>query len=48
MPKSVGAHGKLAPLIEVGAGLNPEMTGRENIFLNVLSIPRPEIETALR
>jgi len=26
--------GSIAPLIEVGAGLNPELTGRENIFLN--------------
>lgn len=27
-------NGKIAPLIEVGAGLHPELTGRENIFLN--------------
>ena len=26
--------GRVAPLIEVGAGLHPEMTGRENIYLN--------------
>ena len=34
--------GSVAPLIEVGAGLNPELTGRENIFLNgaILGIPK--------
>ena len=26
--------GSVAPLIEVGAGLHPELTGRENIYLN--------------
>jgi ABC-type polysaccharide/polyol phosphate transport system ATPase subunit len=42
---SIAVRGKVAPLIEVGAGLNPEMTGRENIFLNatILGIPREEI-----
>ena len=35
-------RGSIAPLIEVGAGVNPEMTGRENIFLNgaILGIPK--------
>ena len=27
-------RGKIAPLIEVGAGFDPELTARENIFLN--------------
>ena len=31
---SVKIHGKIAPLIEVGAGLIGDLTGRENIFLN--------------
>ena len=30
----VQVRGSVAPLIEVGAGLHPELTGRENIFLN--------------
>ena len=31
---SVKVHGKVAPLIEVGAGLIGDLTGRENVFLN--------------
>ncbi|NTU46255.1 ABC transporter ATP-binding protein [Candidatus Roizmanbacteria bacterium] len=27
-------NGKVAPLIELGAGFHPELTGRENVFLN--------------
>lgn len=30
----IEVHGKVAPLIELGAGFNPELTGRENIYLN--------------
>ena len=39
-------RGSIAPLIEVGAGVNPEMTGRENIFLNgaILGIPKKIIQ----
>jgi len=34
--------GSVAPLIEVGAGLHSELTGRENIFLNgsIMGLPR--------
>lgn len=37
---SVG--GRIAPLIEIGAGFNPELTGRENAYLNaaILGISR--------
>ena len=31
---SVEVTGKVAPLIELGAGFDPELTARENIFLN--------------
>lgn len=31
---SIAVNGSVAPLIELGAGFNPEMTARENIFLN--------------
>ena len=30
----VAVKGKVAPLIEMGAGFHPELTGRENVFLN--------------
>ncbi|HUO78101.1 MAG TPA: ABC transporter ATP-binding protein [Thermodesulfovibrionales bacterium] len=39
-------RGKTAPLIELGAGFDDELTGRENIFLNasILGFSRREIE----
>ena len=42
---SIKVKGKVAPLIEVGAGLVPELTGRENIYLNgsILGMSRKEI-----
>jgi len=41
----VRVSGKVAPLIEVGAGLVGELTGRENVFLNgaILGMKRAEI-----
>ncbi len=30
----VNVTGRVAPLIELGAGFHPELTGRENVFLN--------------
>jgi len=41
----VSVIGKVAPLIEVGAGMVPDLTGRENIHLNctILGIPKKEI-----
>jgi len=42
----VAVRGRVAPLIEVGAGLVPDMTGRENVFLNasILGMKRAEIK----
>ena len=42
---SVAIRGRVASLLEVGTGFHPELTGRENIFLNgaVLGMPRAEI-----
>lgn len=31
---SVAVNGTIAPLIELGAGFDPDLTGRENVFLN--------------
>lgn len=31
---SVSVQGKLVPFIELGVGFNPELTGRENVYLN--------------
>lgn len=38
------ARGRLAPLLELGAGFHPDLTGRENVFLNaaILGIRRQE------
>ncbi|HYG75761.1 MAG TPA: ABC transporter ATP-binding protein [Planctomycetota bacterium] len=42
-------QGKITPLIEMGAGFNPELTGRENVFLNaaILGFSRAEAEKRL-
>lgn len=42
-------HGRLASLLEVGTGFHPELTGRENIFLNgaILGLSRKEISDKL-
>ena len=42
----VRVGGRLAGLLEVGAGFHPDLTGRENVFLNasILGVDRPQIE----
>ncbi|OEU66621.1 MAG: polysaccharide/polyol phosphate ABC transporter ATP-binding protein [Desulfobacterales bacterium PC51MH44] len=42
----IKVRGSVAPLIEVGAGLHPELTGRENIYLNgsIMGLPRAVIK----
>ena len=41
-------RGKIAGLIEVGAGFHPDLTGRDNVFLNgaILGMTKKEIEDA--
>jgi ABC-type polysaccharide/polyol phosphate transport system ATPase subunit len=43
---SITTHGRVAGLLELGTGFHPDLTGRENIFLNasILGISRTEIK----
>jgi len=42
----IGVRGRVAGLIEVGAGLHPDLSGRENVYLNaaILGMTREETE----
>lgn len=42
----ITVNGKVAPLIELGAGFHPELTGKENVFLNgsILGIKKTAME----
>jgi lipopolysaccharide transport system ATP-binding protein len=44
---SMGIHGRVAALLELGSGFNPEFTGRENVYLNasVLGLSKEEIDS---
>lgn len=41
----VTIHGRIAPMLELGVGFNPELTGRENVHLNatILGLDRTQI-----
>ena len=45
----VVTQGRVAALLELGAGFNPEFTGRENVYLNgeILGLGRAEMERVL-
>lgn len=47
---TVCVHGRVSPLIELGAGFHPELTGRENVFLNgsILGLPQKEIKAKFK
>lgn len=44
----VWVKGRVAPLLELGAGFHPELTGRENVFLNGTLLGRSKREIAER
>ncbi|NQX92528.1 MAG: ABC transporter ATP-binding protein [Flavobacteriales bacterium] len=46
---SIKARGRIASLLEVGTGMHPELTGRENIYLNgsILGMTKDEISEKL-
>ncbi|KRC35191.1 MULTISPECIES: ABC transporter ATP-binding protein [unclassified Lysobacter] len=43
---SIDVNGRVAALLELGAGFNPEFTGRENVYMNgaVLGLTREQID----
>lgn len=45
----IQTHGRIAALLELGAGFDPEFTGRENVYMNasVLGLSKPEIDARL-
>jgi len=44
---TINVNGKIAPLLEIGAGFHPEFTGRENIYLNgaILGLTKQQIRS---
>ena len=46
---SIKSNGRIASLLEVGTGFHPEMTGRENIYLNgaILGMTKKEIASKI-
>lgn len=46
---TIKSRGRIASLLEVGTGFNPELTGRENIYLNgaILGMTKREITSKL-
>lgn len=42
---AVTTYGRVAALLELGSGFNPDFTGRENVFMNgaILGLSKPEI-----
>lgn len=47
---SIDVTGRVSALLELGAGFNPEFTGRENVYLNasILGIPYEEVKNRFK
>lgn len=45
----IDLYGRIASMLEVGTGFNPEMTGRENIYMNgaILGMTKQEIDAKM-
>ena len=46
---SIDVDGRVAALLELGSGFNPEFTGRENVYMNasILGLTRAEVDARL-
>ena len=44
---SVQTHGRIAALLELGSGFNPDFTGRENVYMNaaILGLSQEEVDS---
>lgn len=42
----IRVHGRIAAMLELGAGFHPDLTGRENVYLNaaILGIPKSHVD----
>lgn len=45
---TIQTHGRVAALLELGSGFNPEFTGRENVYLNATVLGLSQLEIASR
>ena len=45
----IGINGRITSMLEVGTGFNPEMTGRENVYMNgaILGMTKAEIDAKM-